>query len=214
VIEKFLLNFSHLNNRISNNILYIPIISGNLSKIKDWSNLGIFGKKNRNIGLGKASIKQYSDFSLPNSGTLLMPDFYWLKKNKETQSFIEKRMTEILNDSDLSLKILQSVKSLPVKILKKIEVEKSNISVLEKLRDANIYGGLLAYIEIESGQGQQNLVHPAIQSAMTLYDLFSREKLDPNLRQGILVSVQAGYSKIRYPELDISQLLENVYKIS
>lgn len=76
--------------------------------IEDRINLGIFRKGNGHSSLGKASTKQFSDFSLPNSGTLLIPDFFWLKKNKNSQTFIEQRMTEILDDRGLSLKILQS----------------------------------------------------------------------------------------------------------
>ena len=176
--------------------------------------MGIFGLKNNDNNLPSVSKKQFLEFSLPDSGVLLMPDFFWLKKNKKSLDFIEQRIAEILQNKDLALKILGPIKSLPEEILERLDIDSSNVEILEKIRNANIYGGLLAYIEMDSGQSQSGLVHPAIHGAMSMYNVFSSGGVDPNVRQGVLITVQAAYSKIRFPEIDKSQLLKNVYKLS
>jgi len=176
--------------------------------------MGFFKKDNNYSYLKKTPLKNYAEFSLPDSGSLLMPNFFWLKKNKDSQILIENRMQEIVEIKDVSSQIYTLIISLVSEILRKIEADSQDEIATRKIGEACFYGGLLAFIEIESGLLEQGLVHPAIHSSMILHGLQGDEISEPNISQGINVGVQAGYAKIRFPDFNDEELLANIYKIS
>ena len=175
--------------------------------------MGIFSNKRNSTSLSKTSTRNYSNFNLPDSGTLSMPDFFWLKKNQDSQRYIDSRIEELANIAEISSAIYKSIEPLIPQIIEKIDADAMDSGTVKKIGEACYYGGFLAYVELESGQAKNGLVHPAINSSMIFFGVLDGVNKDPNISQGINVSVQVGYARIRFPDIPTAELLANIYKI-
>jgi len=187
---------------------------GDLGYLKTYAkNMGLFTSANNNYGISKVALRHYANFELPNSHAVLMPNFYWLRKNKESQNFIDSRIEEMTRNKENLSVIVDQIKPLPLLVIQKIGANSEDRDLLGQFLSACTYGGLLATIESESGVMKPNVVHPAIHSAISMFNLHGDGKFDPNISQGINTSVHAGYARVRFPEIELGQLLLNIQKI-